>query len=217
MKNRTKCEICLNNNSKYICPKCRIKYCSKDCFILHQNNGLCESKQNSTAIQTPSFENIKNPSKKNIRTVKQTDPLIISNEQLELLRNNKSILDKVSHSHLQAVLSHLIDNSKNKLQTLNDLIENDKHFEQFCVEVLQTIKYEYDLDKIEQNIIEDSMHMEESDLDENIEPLEASSRSFSQNDDILPLKQSPKEDFIEETLEITTSNADELDIDLLGY
>ena len=33
----SKCSICNQNEVKYICPKCKIPYCSMDCYKKHNN------------------------------------------------------------------------------------------------------------------------------------------------------------------------------------
>lgn len=46
--NKRKCEICLEENSKYTCPGCKMKTCSLSCVAKHKKMTGCNGKRNKT-------------------------------------------------------------------------------------------------------------------------------------------------------------------------
>jgi zinc finger HIT domain-containing protein 3 len=77
-----KCEVCSVSKSLYKCPKCRIRYCSKDCFIKHKSED-CEAK-NPMPTTTSSIK-VNNPE------IEELDSQILSDRQKEKLKNDPKL------------------------------------------------------------------------------------------------------------------------------
>jgi hypothetical protein len=134
------CQVCHQNQSRYVCPKCAIKYCSIECYQNHNNTTTINKNDDgsSTTSCTEEFykkkvtsllklENIENNNQ--IRTMlnryrneeeddeideRHETNLEMENELYELLSKLEEMDDNVSYNELTKLIPHSL---KEKFQT----------------------------------------------------------------------------------------------------
>lgn len=104
-----KCSICKQKNSKYICPKCKIFYCSVDCYKKHNNDCIekfykknCEEELKSIKINEKDVKNFKNNIKNYYFNIQNdfniSDKNILNNKNIE---RYEKILDKIKKNEFK--------------------------------------------------------------------------------------------------------------------
>ena len=113
-----KCSICKQKNSKYICPKCKIFYCSVDCYKKHNNDCIekfykknCEEELKSIKINEKDVKNFKN----NIKNY-------YFNIQNDFNINDKNVLNNKNIERYEKILDKI---KKNEFKILQEFNYND--------------------------------------------------------------------------------------------
>ena len=113
-----KCSICKQKNSKYICPKCKIFYCSVDCYKKHNNDCIekfykknCEEELKSIKINEKDVKNFKN----NIKNY-------YFNIQNDFNINDKNVLNNKNIERYEKILNKI---KKNEFKILQEFNYND--------------------------------------------------------------------------------------------
>ena len=129
-----KCIVCNSVEGKYKCRFCQSSYCSINCFKEH--NKVCNEK---TLVKVDKDEKILT---NNIQPLNldEDEDIILSEKQLSVLKNNKSIMTKIKNQKLMKILKE-IDSAKYKKRTLSRYMENDPDFKIFTTEILNTLGF----------------------------------------------------------------------------
>ena len=113
-----KCIICKQNNSKYMCPNCKIFYCSIDCYKKHNNECIekfykknCEEELKSIKINEKDVKNFK----KNIKNY-------YFNIQNDFNISDKNILNNKNIERYEKILNKI---KKNEFKILQEFNYND--------------------------------------------------------------------------------------------
>lgn len=122
--------------SKYKCPRCRVPYCSKECYSLHKQTN-CERKR-STKFEPL----VKHPPRNFL--LDDEDEIILSDNELDQMRLNPNISRILQNSQLRKVLTE-IDHSDNRLGALRSILMQDKTGQglltQLVDEILKSLGY----------------------------------------------------------------------------
>ena len=96
VKEKQKCKICNNNQEvKYVCPKCKIPYCSMQCYKKH-NESCTEEFYKSNVIQELKNTKFNEEEKKNFREKLKNyqEKLNLIDEKYEQLKDEDDIINK---------------------------------------------------------------------------------------------------------------------------
>ena len=114
-----KCIICKEKNSKYICPKCKIFYCSVYCYKKHNNKCLekfykknCEEELKSIKINEKDIKSFKKKIKNYYSNI-QNDFNISDKNILNNVERYKKILDKIEKKEFKIVKEFNYNDWKN--------------------------------------------------------------------------------------------------------
>ena len=133
--NKKICIICNKENSNYKCPKCKEFYCCIECFKKHKEN--CNNNNNNKNIILNEDEN--NYKNKPLNLDEDED-VILTEDELNKLKNNKKIMNMVKNKNLKKIIKE-IDNAKFKKKTLEKIQKKDKNFLNFTLEILKTLGF----------------------------------------------------------------------------
>ena len=111
-----KCFKCNKNESKYTCPKCKIKYCSVDCYKSHNISCSEEFYKNQIIEELKSDKVSTEESKKFRHTLKDYYDKISENE------NQNYLLSEDRIKHLEMIYDKI---ENNELDLLNDITPQD--------------------------------------------------------------------------------------------
>ena len=95
-KEKQKCKICNNNQEvKYVCPKCKVPYCSMQCYKKH-NESCTEEFYKSNVIQELKNTKFNEEEKKNFREKLKNyqEKLNLIDEKYEQLKDEDDIINK---------------------------------------------------------------------------------------------------------------------------
>ena len=95
-KEKQKCKICNNNQEvKYVCPKCKVPYCSMQCYKKH-NESCTEEFYKSNVIQELKNTKFNEEEKKNFREKLKNyqEKLNLIDENYEQLKDEDDIINK---------------------------------------------------------------------------------------------------------------------------
>ena len=95
-KEKQKCKICNNNQEvKYVCPKCKVPYCSMECYKKH-NESCTEEFYKSNVIQELKNTKFNEEEKKNFREKLKNyqEKLNLIDEKYEQLKDEDDIINK---------------------------------------------------------------------------------------------------------------------------
>ena len=95
-KEKQKCKICNNNQEvKYVCPKCKVPYCSMQCYKKH-NESCTEEFYKSNVIQELKNTKFSEEEKKNFREKLKNyqEKLNLIDEKYEQLKDEDDIINK---------------------------------------------------------------------------------------------------------------------------
>ncbi|CAG9314101.1 unnamed protein product [Blepharisma stoltei] len=124
------------NPGKYKCPRCLIRYCSKDCYSAHKNSG-CERKRE------PKFTPIVRHPHRNF-LLEDEDETILTDEELSQMRLNQTLKTMLKNEEVRKLLNE-IDSSENRLGALRSVLLQDKDgnstFQQCMDEMLKSLGY----------------------------------------------------------------------------
>ena len=96
VKEKQKCKICNNNQVvKYVCPKCKVPYCSMECYKKH-NESCTEEFYKSNVIQELKNTKFNEEEKKNFREKLKNyqEKLNLIDENYEQLKDEDDIINK---------------------------------------------------------------------------------------------------------------------------
>ena len=96
VKEKQKCKICNNNQEvKYVCPKCKVPYCSMECYKKH-NESCTEEFYKSNVIQELKNTKFNEEEKKNFREKLKNyqEKLNLIDENYEQLKDEDDIINK---------------------------------------------------------------------------------------------------------------------------
>ena len=96
VKEKQKCKICNNNQEvKYVCPKCKVPYCSMQCYKKH-NESCTEEFYKSNVIQELKNTKFNEEEKKNFREKLKNyqEKLNLIDEKYEKLKDEDDIINK---------------------------------------------------------------------------------------------------------------------------
>ncbi|XKL61126.1 hypothetical protein PGB90_008183 [Kerria lacca] len=120
------CVVCNNISSKYKCPRCRILYCSINCWTIHKKQECTKlEKENPNANSTLEYYSFK---------TEDTVPI----EKLKLLEQSEGVRNTLRNPHVRSILN-VIDKSKNPSSALR-LAMLEPIFVEFVEECLKVIE-----------------------------------------------------------------------------
>ena len=128
------CVICNTEKGKYKCKYCQSPYCSIKCYKEH--NQKCIEK---LVIKEDKEERNINDKNQPLNLDEDED-IILSEKQLSVLKDNKSIMTKIKNQKLMKILKE-IDSAKYKKRTLSKYMENDPDFKEFTTEILDSLGF----------------------------------------------------------------------------
>lgn len=120
---KKQCQVCKNHDFKYICPKCKVLYCSLNCYTSH-NNKCTEEFYKSNVIEELKATKVDEDSAKKFRynlknfynKLNETNGDILDNENINKEYENKRIL------HFEDLLTKL---DSGTFDINNDLSKQD--------------------------------------------------------------------------------------------
>ena len=133
--NNKKCIVCDNSEGKYKCRYCQSLYCSIKCYKEH--NLICNEKNCTKKENDNEKDNNNNTQPLNLD---EDEDIILSEDQLASLKNNKSIMTKIKNKKLRKILKE-IDSAKYKKRTLEKYMMNDPDFKEFTTEILNSLGF----------------------------------------------------------------------------
>jgi len=125
MIRKVECFICGKEESgKYKCPTCFIKYCSVNCFKVHQEQDCAnkkneEQKEEDKINQEDKTRTVETEGKNKVgsnlnENCEQNGGKILSTSTLKQLEQNELLLTTLrNHEHLRTVLKHIQDQKTN--------------------------------------------------------------------------------------------------------
>ena len=114
------CAICVEAQSKYKCPTCRILYCSLSCYKKHKEV-KCADVESKPLTPQPPPDN----------TLPLVDPeWKLSRMQLDRLQRSKRVREAIRDTRLQELIK-TIDGSDDRVARLEETLTNDEHFKHF--------------------------------------------------------------------------------------
>ena len=132
--NNKKCIVCDKLEGKYKCRYCQNLYCSIKCYKEHNlicNEKNCIKKEN---------DNEKDNNNTQPLNLDEDEDIILSEDQLASLKNNKSIMTKIKNKKLRKILKE-IDSAKYKKRTLEKYMMNDPDFKEFTTEIVNSLGF----------------------------------------------------------------------------
>lgn len=133
--NNKKCIVCDNWEGKYKCRYCQSLYCSIKCYKEH--NLICNEKNCIKKENDNEKDNNNNTQPLNLD---EDEDIILSEDQLASLKNNKSIMTIIKNKKLRKILKE-IDSAKYKKRTLEKYMMNDPDFKEFTTEILNSLGF----------------------------------------------------------------------------
>ncbi|XP_052072992.1 zinc finger HIT domain-containing protein 3-like isoform X3 [Mytilus californianus] len=130
MTNKQVCEVCTENESKYKCPACLLKYCSLLCYKKHKE--ACKDTKDKTEQSKKSEEDTNV-----IHSDEQTEDRV-SVEKLEELEHSVPLRQMLENPHLRTILQDLAK-SKNPAKQMEKFM-HEPLFLEFADECLQTVE-----------------------------------------------------------------------------
>lgn len=132
MKKDSNCGICKEEISKYKCPRCKILYCSVQCFKLHRESADC-IKITENNNPPPKVEQDRS------KVLLKDDDDSLSPEKLKLLATSTELSALLKNPHLKQILTDL-DVSSQKEKLIDQLMKEPIfiEFADICLQCLET-------------------------------------------------------------------------------
>ena len=83
------CQVCNQNQSRYVCPKCTIKYCSIECYQNHNTSNIYDKNNNGSSSTTSCTEEF----------YKKKVTALLKLENIENNNQIHTILNRYHHNH----------------------------------------------------------------------------------------------------------------------
>ena len=137
VKEKQKCKICNNNQEvKYVCPKCKVPYCSMECYKKH-NESCTEEFYKSNVIQELKNTKFNEEEKKNFREKLKNyqEKLNLIDEKYEQLKDEDDIINK-KILHYEEILKKM---NEDKFNSKYDFTADDwNDFNNFIINFQQS-------------------------------------------------------------------------------
>lgn len=138
------CEICLQAESKYRCPRCRASYCSVACYKTHKDGDQCDAFLAARAKEDD--KKVCSPVGIFAQTADQTLPsedegYRVSPDQIDRMVESKRLQELLRDPRIREVVE-LIDAAQDRERALDGAIENNREFADFVQALAETINPE---------------------------------------------------------------------------
>ncbi|XP_063397444.1 zinc finger HIT domain-containing protein 3-like isoform X3 [Mytilus trossulus] len=131
MTKKQVCEVCTENESKYKCPACLLKYCSLLCYKKHKE--ACKDTRDKTEQSKKSDEDTNV-----ICSAEDQSEDRVSVEKLEELEHSVPLRQMLENPHLRTILQDLAK-STNPAKQMEKFM-HEPLFLEFADECLQTVE-----------------------------------------------------------------------------
>lgn len=130
------CQICKTVKNKYRCPRCAVKYCSKDCFKLHRETSCVKVDVDIASMKpaTSALEPVASTTQFSTTEVS----LLLSEKQKNDLSNNQVLKKLCGSKRLRAHLEQ-IDSAPDRLSALRNLRTQSSNFDEITSLILSIV------------------------------------------------------------------------------
>lgn len=128
-----KCGICCENDAKYKCPKCGLRYCSLACY---------KDKSRHKDPVDPTDDKQKEEQKQNEDTTRSTErPQLVSSEWRKVYSETPEIQDLLKYNTVKFHLSKVHRILSSEVADPNESNMNSEMKKQLAVDYLNTLRY----------------------------------------------------------------------------